>query len=274
MLVTSSDKKQTSCLQFQQQPSRDLTMPGIQQHHRSDSPIPHVSERARDLSINDDKSLEELRCVLNKEPYQYALYKPCEFQALAALLVNCKWRSDSTFLLRFEPCAGPSSSGGTQHCTVASLMRPWAARQALEPGHAWKPRSSRLEVFDEDDFEILSNRLREYYHMPHYEINEPKGRLESCNKSNKEFLLRLRGEGGREGIQHRSMVQLYCEVQAKKKALPDELSALIRPKEHDQDEDDGMVQSAGLTTAVHIALYLSNGRRSNKNMSGRQQSRA
>ncbi|DBA77811.1 TPA: hypothetical protein ACH3X1_009168 [Trebouxia sp. C0004] len=221
MLVTSSDKKQTSCLQFQQQPSRDLTMPGIQQHHRSDSPIPHVSERAR-----------------------------------------------------FEPCAGPSSSGGTQHCTVASLMRPWAARQALEPGHAWKPRSSRLEVFDEDDFEILSNRLREYYHMPHYEINEPKGRLESCNKSNKEFLLRLRGEGGREGIQHRSMVQLYCEVQAKKKALPDELSALIRPKEHDQDEDDGMVQSAGLTTAVHIALYLSNGRRSNKNMSGRQQSRA
>ena len=94
----------------------------------------------RDLSTIDDKSLEELRCVLNKEPYQYTLYKPCNFQALAALLVNCKRQSDSTFLLRFEPCHGLSSSGGTQHYTIASLMREWAARKALEPGHASKTR--------------------------------------------------------------------------------------------------------------------------------------
>jgi len=90
----------------------------------------------RDLSTVDDKSLEELHCVLNKEPYQYTMYKPNNFQALAALLVNCKRQSDSTFLLRFEPCDGLSSNGGKQHYTIASLMREWAARQALEPGHA------------------------------------------------------------------------------------------------------------------------------------------
>ncbi len=86
----------------------------------------------RDLSTIDDKSLEELRCVLDKEPYQYTLYKPRDFQALAALLVNCKRQSDSTFLLRFEHCDGLSSNGGTQHYTIASLMREWAARKALE----------------------------------------------------------------------------------------------------------------------------------------------
>jgi hypothetical protein len=91
--------------------------------------------------------------------------------------------------------------------------------------HRSQPRSSRLEVFNDADFEVLSNRLHEHYHMPLDEINELKGRLENCNKCNKEFLLRLRGEGGREGTQHRSMVQLYGELQAKKKALADTISA-------------------------------------------------
>jgi hypothetical protein len=99
--------------------------------------------------------------------------------------------------------------------------------------HRMQPRVSRLEVFDEDDFKILSNRLHEHYHAPLDEINELKGRLENCNKSHKQFLLRLRGEGGRQGTQHRSMVQLYAELQAKKKALAvsisaDAVSALIR----------------------------------------------
>ena len=85
--------------------------------------------------------------------------------------------------------------------------------------HRMQSRSSRMEVFDEDDFEVLSNRLHEYYHMPLDEIHELKGRLENCKKCNNEFLLRLRGEGGREGRQHRSMVQLYGELQSKKKAL-------------------------------------------------------
>ena len=88
-----------------------------------------------------------------------------------------------------------------------------------------QPRSSWLEVFDEDDFGILSNRLHEHYHMPLDEISELKGRLENCSKSSKEFLLRLRGEGGREGTQHTSMVQLYAKLQAKKKALADTISA-------------------------------------------------
>ena len=80
-------------------------------------------------------------------------------------------------------------------------------------------------MFNDADFEVLSNRLHEHYRMPLDEINELKGRLENCNKCNKEFLLRLRGEGGREGTQHRSMVQLYAELQAKKKALADTVSA-------------------------------------------------
>ena len=86
----------------------------------------------RDLSTIDDKSLEELRFVLNKELYQYTLYKPDDFHTLAAPLVNCERLSDSTFLLRFEPCNGLSSNSRTQHYTIASLMREWAARKALE----------------------------------------------------------------------------------------------------------------------------------------------
>lgn len=91
--------------------------------------------------------------------------------------------------------------------------------------HRTLPRISRVEVFDEDGYEILSNRLHEHYHMPLDEINELKGRLENCNKSSREFLLWLRGEGGRQGTQHRSMVQLYAKLQAKKKALADTISA-------------------------------------------------
>jgi hypothetical protein len=91
--------------------------------------------------------------------------------------------------------------------------------------HRMQPRSSRLAEFDEDDFEILSKRLHEYYHMTLDEIYELKGTLENCKKSSKEFLLRLRGEGGRKGTQHRSMVQLYAELQTKKKALADTGSA-------------------------------------------------
>ncbi len=86
----------------------------------------------RDRSTIDAESLEYLRCVLDKVPNQFSLYKRDAFQALAALLVNCKRQSDSTFLLRFEPRNGLSSNDGAQHYTIASLMREWATRKAPE----------------------------------------------------------------------------------------------------------------------------------------------
>lgn len=48
--------------------------------------------------------------------------------------------------------------------------------------HRMQPRSSRLAEFDEDDFEILSKRLHEYYHMTLDEIYELKGTLKNCKK--------------------------------------------------------------------------------------------
>ncbi|KAL0054396.1 hypothetical protein WJX82_008334 [Trebouxia sp. C0006] len=186
----------------------DVTRPASQQPHRSDSPIPYGSDRARDRSTIDAESLEYLRCVLDKVPNQFSLYKRDAFQALAPLLVNCKRQSDSTFLLRFEPRNGFSSNDGAQHYTIASLMREWATRKA--PETRMQPRSSRLAEFDEDDFEILTRSF-------------------------------------------------FCGCVEKKKALADtgsaeDVSASIRPNEHGQDdENEGMVQSAGLTTALHSA---------------------